>query len=579
MRSFNLGIRFFPGITAWMFISIFCLGSGKLWAQDIDDIRKGKVNFTVNSNINLMGGGYWHWGIHLPRNTPYMWNVSGTLNVGLFGIQFPVSVNLGPQQRNFTQPFNQYGMSPYWKWVKVHLGWRTMEFSPYSVSGITFLGGGLELTPSIFRFGAFFGRLNKATPNDTANVYNPQSIYNRWGGGAKIGIGKNGNFCDLFMFMAKDDTNSTKAVNPVLPGKQNLVFGINGQVRFLKHFVFRLETVASAISHNISAPMITSPGWVKNVNRIFPVRIGSALLFAGQTSLAYQRPKWGLRLNYMRVDPDFASFGAMYRQGDIQSLTLSPNLILWKNRLIINGSVGAQQDNINGRKASTTYRLIGSANISFNPIAAYGLDFTFSNYGTTQRAGLLALNDTIRIAQNNLSFMLSQRYALYNKTRVFMLMLSAGYQSLSDLNRYLPGTGGKNINGNLSASWNRYKDNLRLMGGVNINRSSYQGGSVFLMGPSVSVGVGFLKNKMGLTFTGNYNLTLPSSGSMGSNVNTSLSWNYRITKTHALIFNTYFLQNNISALPGGQFMELRVTGGYNITLNYKHNERRKKTNS
>ena len=60
-----------------------------------------------------------------------------------------------------------------------------MSFSPYTLSGHEFLGGGVELTPDKipFKFSAMYGRLQKATEPDTLSG---DPSYKRMGGGFKV---------------------------------------------------------------------------------------------------------------------------------------------------------------------------------------------------------------------------------------------------------------------------------------------------------------------------------------------------------------------------------------------------------
>src|SRR5690606_41685729 len=57
---------------------------------------------------------------------------------------------------------SQFGISPSYKWIKLHLGYRNISFSPLVFDGQSFMGTGIELTPKNLYFGAFYGRLNKA---------------------------------------------------------------------------------------------------------------------------------------------------------------------------------------------------------------------------------------------------------------------------------------------------------------------------------------------------------------------------------------------------------------------------------
>ena len=71
----------------------------------------------------------------------------------IYGVEIPFSLTVSEQERSFRQPFNQFGITPTYKWAKAHLGYSNLTWSPFTWSGQTVLGGGVELNPGKFRFG------------------------------------------------------------------------------------------------------------------------------------------------------------------------------------------------------------------------------------------------------------------------------------------------------------------------------------------------------------------------------------------------------------------------------------------
>ena len=116
----------------------------------------------VSGGLNAYAGFYTASGI-AARNQPTPFGLSGAVTVSLpGGISLPFSAVLGNQGTSFRQPFNQFGVSPTYKWATVHAGYRNVSFSPFTLAGHTFLGGGVELNPGKLRLGAVYGRFNKA---------------------------------------------------------------------------------------------------------------------------------------------------------------------------------------------------------------------------------------------------------------------------------------------------------------------------------------------------------------------------------------------------------------------------------
>ncbi|HXH19034.1 MAG TPA: hypothetical protein VNJ07_08110, partial [Chitinophagales bacterium] len=96
------------------------------------------------------------------RRDKFTWRISGnpTLKAGDF--QLPLHFLVGSYQDALKQPFNKIGISPSYRWLTVHLGYNSVDFSKLVVSQRTFLGAGIELNPSIVRLGFIYGRWQKA---------------------------------------------------------------------------------------------------------------------------------------------------------------------------------------------------------------------------------------------------------------------------------------------------------------------------------------------------------------------------------------------------------------------------------
>ena len=115
----------------------FCCLAG--FAQN-DGGKSGVV--TVSGGLNAYAGLYRSGGI-AGRNQPNPFGLSGAITVSLpGGITLPFSGVLGNQGTSFRQPFNQFGLSPSYKWATVHAGYRNVTFSPFTLARPYFFGRG-----------------------------------------------------------------------------------------------------------------------------------------------------------------------------------------------------------------------------------------------------------------------------------------------------------------------------------------------------------------------------------------------------------------------------------------------------
>lgn len=95
-------------------------------------------------------------------------------------------------ENKFYQPFNQFGISPKYKWATLHLGYRNLTYSNYTLAGHRILGAGFDLKPKNFRIGFMYGQLRRSASIDSSMNANPMYVrpaptYKRLGMAAKLG--------------------------------------------------------------------------------------------------------------------------------------------------------------------------------------------------------------------------------------------------------------------------------------------------------------------------------------------------------------------------------------------------------
>ncbi len=119
----------------------------------------------------------------------------------------PVSYSYSNQGDNFNYRipfnFNRLSLHPKYRWITAHIGDVSMNFSPYTLNGHQFTGGGLELNlKNNLKIGVMTGRLLKAIEDDG----NPRSVpaFKRMGYGTKLDWQKENTIC-LSVLYAKDE--------------------------------------------------------------------------------------------------------------------------------------------------------------------------------------------------------------------------------------------------------------------------------------------------------------------------------------------------------------------------------------
>jgi hypothetical protein len=527
-------------------VSIFILVSNQVTGQDSSAFQKPKP-FTIHGNINLNLIGYFANGI-LYRADPFSAILSANVTASFYGIELPISLATSNQHESYAQSFNQFGMSPRWKWITLHCGYRNVTFSNFTLAGHTFLGAGIELNPGIFRFGAIYGRFDRKTTKNP--LYKNDSLpgFARRGYAIKLGVGTENNFFDLIFLRIRDDSTTLSQPDTIairLP-EQNIVSGINCRFTFFKKLVWETEAAISLYTTNLWAPVpkdIEDNSTLNSMNRVLVINQSSEYYYAIRSSFQYRSNYWSLKLEYKRIEPNYRSMGAYFFNNDLQNITISPTLALFKRKLFMSGSLGFQGDNLRTTKKTTSYRTIGNANISYNPSSKFGINAFYSNYTITQTTGRLPLNDTTMVVQATHNFSLNPRLLFFNSIRSHIVMLVYNLAKFVDRNKFTSGfTQFTAQTGMLVYTLGLVQSRWSFNTGLNCILSNSALSDNTILGGTVGVSKTLLKDKMSLGWTNAINRNYGSQGN-GWVLNSTLISNYQVNTHNTFRFNIYFTGN------------------------------------
>ena len=486
-------------------------------------------------------------------------------------------MTISEQERRFSQPFNYYGVSPYYKWIKLHLGYRNVRFSDFTLAGANFLGVGVELTPRNLRLGFVYGQFARPIEEDASGT-DPRYSYlrptfRRLGFAAKVGFGKPKAYLDFTLFEAHDVRESIQkpsARSRVTP-MQNVATGVKTHVGLFKNrLLFDLDLGASLLTRNLYKKDLENPEpWQKTVLDYFAINTSTVFFTAARAGTSFAFKGGSLRVDYQRIDPDYQSLGAYFFQNDIEQITLSPSFSLFKNRLTVSGSYGHSHDNLNGKKTATTYRTIGAVNLSASIVPPLSINLGYSNFGVGQSRGLGDLfNDSLAVSVVNSSYSGSVNYAVGSRVRTHSFGVMASYQTTNDQNqftRHYIGASSFVSALNYTISWQPQKLNA----GASFSYVAIQTGGKELtyVGPSVNVSKEWMKGFMRTSLNHNSQLRTADGQNDGLMTNTGASVAF-IRKKQTLNIGLNYLSNRYNAQADAltfiNFTEYRGTIAYGV---------------
>jgi len=555
------------------FLSAFnCVGQNieKLFDKD-DKIFSGKP-FDIHGSLGLNLRSYSANGT-ANRQAPFIWYLHGNTNISIYKINIPFSVLLSAQSRTFSHPFHKdalknrftrIGASPYYKWIKLHGGHRNMKFSPLTVAGHTYLGGGLELTPGNIRFGAFYGKLTKTEPRDLALNEPNVEVFKRTGYGAKIGYGTESTFLDLIVFKAQDDDNREDLFNTdtaVVFRNENLVLGLNGKATLFERVDFNLEIASSAFTKNSNEPA-AGTGKFPHLPFLLKNRPSTINRWAIDGSVNYRFESFLVGLGYKRVEPEYRSLGAYFFNNDLENYTLNLGFGLLENKLRIQANGGLQRNNLFNEKATQFTRTIGALNVNY-ATNAFTVGLNYSNFSSdidfVLNADLDSLNAVVVTQQAgvNASYTLTGN----NENRhTFTAALTASQvtDDVQDPNR---SSASKMYNANLIYLF-APKDNLwKIRTRLNYNQNQLSQMLINRYGAGLGVTRQVIENKWSLGVDANY---YNSKGESIDNQTLRLRLTSPLTlgEKHRINFSILYLNRFSSSNDASKFSEVTGILGY-----------------
>lgn len=543
-----------------VFLFLIVSGTIAVYSQTIDP----KANpFQISGSL---GGNLSYYSVHgIPeRQQPYGYSLFGAVNMRIYNFSIPFSVAISKQGTSFSQPFSRFGLSPEYKWIKLHGGYRNLRFSEFTLSGISFLGGGVELTPGKFRFAAMYGRLRKAIQEPDNPFEIPQ--FRRMGYGFKVGYGDK-SFIDLSFFQAKDVLNSlqiTDSLDLRNPPEASTSVGVTGKIVFASdHFTFSYDAGVSGFTRDLRAPDFSDSEDLQtnSLLRKFNANTSSNAAIAGSTGLQYKGKFFTTGVKYRYVQGGYRTLGANYLLSDLEMITLNAGTQFFKNKLAVSGSYGIQNNDLSNKKFAETGRNIGSANISYRPNNQWNFNLNFSNfsiYQTVLKDSLFA--DSVVVDQTNYQVNFSATYVVVSEKYTHSYTLNANVQNLSDRREnpmYDAGNQLMSLMFNYGLRFNQ--KNYGLSFGAN-----YQDFSSFLTaqqryGGNIGFNIQLIDQKLIIRAKQVWNRSVLADRN-DDIFNTQLSLNYALSKKHSFTFSSGYI------LRTGQyrFTEWRSSIGYRM---------------
>lgn len=550
---------------------------GKDLKKKLFDKKPWKISGGINANTVFYTGNAGS------GRDPLTYMLSGNMNVSLYGVSVPLSftyTNAGFSY-NYKLPNkpNRLSLHPRYKWITAHVGDVSMTFSPYTLSGHQFTGGGLDLSPrGSWKVSVMGGRLQRAVELDTANR-NVQPTYKRMGYGAKVGYDKAKVKFGVSVFRAQDDVNSL-AVKPdslqVYP-MANTAVSYEGQFPVMKNLVLKGEYGLSALTGDVRAPRLSDTVSRSFFDKAAGARISTRYFKAYKTQLNYVIGSSSVGVGYEWVDPGYRTLGAYYFSNDLENITVNFAQSLFKGKVNLSGNVGLQRDDLDHEKTGGSRRQVGAVTANYNASERLTMTVTYSNFQTftNVKPQFQYINqltpydnlDTLNFRQLSQNANCNINYVVSNsKDRPKNLNLNFSLQDAFDEQ------GGVISKGNASAFYNfagsyaitDVPKSMTISHAFNATYNTIGKNDMLTLGPTVSVNRPYFHKKVNCSGSLSYNLTKANYRIQNQVCSFRLTGTYTFRKKHN--FNLSGVGMWRAQARAGMQYDMTATVGYSYSF-------------
>lgn len=517
---------------------------------------------------------------------PFTMVVGGNLNLFYKGVNVPISFSYSNAKVSVSPPmfFNKISFHPTYKWVTAHIGTSSLVFSPYTLNGHQFDGGGLELSPGKLKLKMMYGRLLRGT-GDFALAPDVMPSYRRMGKGLAGEYEYKGVLLGFSAFHAKDDAGTATHIpyEMAITPRENFAASVNTAFTVLNTIKVSGEYATSYLTQNTGADA-PFKGSDPVLSRLITKNGSTGIAHAVHGKAGYTFRQSEIALDYERVDPNYQCLGAYYNQNAFENSQVRFSTSLFQNKLFIAPSIGIQKDLSDSVSSQQAKRLLTALTASYAPMDKLMISGSFSNTNAVtnyRNLDNIASNnnivpyylDSLKLVQLNLNANLSATYQLEasreeNQSLTGNYSLQHGTKKQGDY--FIDEEANSYHNASLLFATSYPQTTVQWMAGFNYMLAEMGTATrTTALGPNFSLGKKLFHKKLGTLVGVSYNTTRTNTTqAYGSVMNTRCNLSYTYKQRNEFRFSSIWQLRN----SGNHITSLtRHSSDMLFTLNYNYN--------
>lgn len=412
--------------------------STKNHAQELESLfqASGTMGITYEGyGLSRSPAGWTGYSARKPWNQ-VRFNFSPTFKFGS-GFSLPFNFNFAAIPTNFagpfagikkpnfgqfiTNPMNNFGLNPKYKWAELQLGTQYLKYSELSTGDIGIFGAGFDLRPGTYRF-KFFTGISQQGIDYFAGPPTVTGAYKRKNWMFQLGKEREGKYLVAFNFAKGKDVPASSSPPPLtLKPQEGFVISLVTDIYFKKGWYFKGEGARSIFTRDLNTALDPS---INSFKPFIDAHTSTVTDYAGQASIGKRSKNFDISIVSKYLGAGFQTTGYPYLQPDRLDYTINTRFNAWKNKINVVASIGQRVNNVSNT-ALKAKQFIGNLNwfTQFND--HWSLNVNYNNFGFQTASGInpfgiknvsndLGLNPTYTWSNSKMSHLLSLSYS-YSK--------------------------------------------------------------------------------------------------------------------------------------------------------------------
>ena len=329
-----------------------------------------------------------------------------------------------------TNPANNFGINPKYKWAEVLLGTQYLRYSELSTGDVGIFGAGVSLKPNGYLIKFFTGTsqqgVNYVAPLPRILSLVPGGVtgaYKRTHYMFQLGKEKEGKYLVALNFSkGQDKINSITSLPPTIMPQEGFVWSVVGEGYFKKGWFIKGEGANSFFTRDLNQPV---PG--VSFKPFLNGKSSTIKDYAFNASVGKKSADLDISYTTKYLGAGFQTTGYPYMQPDHWDNTLNTRFNAWKKKMNVVASAGIRTNNISNVSLQSQ-QFIGNLNwfTQFND--KFSVNVNYNNFGFTAASGLNPYG--IKNVSNDMG--ISPTYTWTTKKMVNVITLSYNYSKYDE---------------------------------------------------------------------------------------------------------------------------------------------------